>query len=248
MTTHAMPPPQTPDGRRLPAFHAHAADLEACLDFINSEELTAGIPEEHMPTVDVAVAYFVERGLAHEDVLRAQAARDGDAWLRRLHAARAALRAAWDAQVDGRTPPDDALTVLNDVLRHAGTVELRASLTGIGVGHHHADDDPTGEALARVVQPLVDAIEGGETSRFRVCANDGCRWVFEDTSRAGRRRWCDMNTCGNRAKVRRFRSKRPGRRWMPRRGPRVRRARAAVEPRSRNGSSTPRRSRPGSPR
>ena len=210
MTTHATPPPQMPDGRRLPAFHAHVPDLEACLDFINSEELTAGIPEEHMPSVDVAVAYFAEHGLAHEDVLQAQAARDGDAWLRRLHATRAALRAAWDAQVEGRTPPDDAVTVLNEALRHAGAVELRAGLTGLAVGHRHADDDPTGEALARVVQPLVDAILAGETSRFRVCANDGCRWVFEDTSRAGRRRWCDMTTCGNRAKVRRFRSKRRG--------------------------------------
>jgi hypothetical protein len=31
--------------------------------------------------------------------------------------------------------------------------------------------------------------------------------VFEDTSRGGRRRWCDMQSCGNRAKVRRFRSR-----------------------------------------
>ncbi len=52
------------------------------------------------------------------------------------------------------------------------------------------------------------AIAAGETGRFRICANDGCRWVFEDTSRGGRRRWCDMTSCGNRAKVRRFRSKR----------------------------------------
>ncbi len=100
--------------------------------------------------------------------------------------------------------------MVNDVLRRIGTIELEAGLTGITVGHRHADDDPTGEALARIVQPLVDAIAAGETSRFRVCANDGCRWVFEDTSRAGRRRWCDMTTCGNRDKVRRFRSKRRG--------------------------------------
>ncbi len=190
--------------------HAHSADLEACLDFINSEELTAGIPEENMPTVDSAVAYFTERGLAHEELLRAQAARDERAWLSRLYATRAALRRVWDAQVEGHTPPEDAIAVINDVLRHVAPIELRAGLTGITVGHRHADDDPTGEALARIVQPLVDAIAGGETSRFRVCANDGCRWVFEDTSRAGRRRWCDMTTCGNRAKVQRFRSKRRG--------------------------------------
>ena len=34
-----------------PAGHAHAADLEACLDLINSEELDGadGVPEEHLP-------------------------------------------------------------------------------------------------------------------------------------------------------------------------------------------------------
>jgi predicted RNA-binding Zn ribbon-like protein len=55
--------------------------------------------------------------------------------------------------------------------------------------------------------PLVEAIAAGDTARFRICANDGCRWVFEDASRAGRRRWCDMTTCGNRDKVRRYRSR-----------------------------------------
>jgi predicted RNA-binding Zn ribbon-like protein len=58
------------------------------------------------------------------------------------------------------------------------------------------------------VEPLVKAIAAGETARFRICANDGCRWVFEDSSRAGRRRWCDMASCGNRAKVRRYRDRR----------------------------------------
>jgi predicted RNA-binding Zn ribbon-like protein len=42
---------------------------------------------------------------------------------------------------------------------------------------------------------------------LRVCANDDCRWAFEDTSRAGRRRWCDMTTCGNVAKARRYRAR-----------------------------------------
>ena len=210
MTDLATPQIRPAEDREPATGHAHRADLEACLDFINSEELTAGIPEEHMATVDSAVAYFTERGLAHEGPLRAQAGRNGDAWLDRLHATRAALRRVWDAQVDGHTPPEHSIAVVNDVLRHVGPIELRAGLTGITVGHRHVDDDPTGEALARIVQPLVDAIAAGETSRFRVCANDGCRWVFEDTSRAGRRRWCDMTTCGNRAKVRRFRSKRRG--------------------------------------
>ena len=101
-----------------------------------------------------------------------------------------------------------ALATLNSLLDRGPRVELRPTLAGIEVAHRHPDDDPTGEALARAAAPLVEAIATGHTDRFRICANDVCRWAFEDSSRARRRRWCDMATCGNRAKVRRYRSRR----------------------------------------
>ncbi len=188
--------------------HAHSVGIDACLDLINSEELTDGIPEEHLPTPDDAIVYFTMRGLAHEPTLRAQVEREGpEAWLSRIHRTRAALREIWDAEVEERFPDQGALDTVNAVLREAPRIELVRSDTCCGVGHRHSADDPTGEALARVTQPLVEAIAGHSTDRFRICANDGCRWVFEDTSRGGRRRWCDMTTCGNRAKVRRYRSR-----------------------------------------
>jgi predicted RNA-binding Zn ribbon-like protein len=42
-----------------------------------------------------------------------------------------------------------------------------------------------------------------EVSRLRICDGDNCGWLFIDKSKAGRRRWCDMSTCGNVAKARR---------------------------------------------
>jgi predicted RNA-binding Zn ribbon-like protein len=39
--------------------------------------------------------------------------------------------------------------------------------------------------------------------RVRRCANEACLWLFIDESKAGTRRWCDMSSCGNRAKSRR---------------------------------------------
>ncbi len=41
-----------------------------------------------------------------------------------------------------------------------------------------------------------------DLAHVRVCPGYGCGWLFLD--RRGRRRWCTMATCGNRAKVRRF--------------------------------------------
>ncbi|HEU0243696.1 MAG TPA: CGNR zinc finger domain-containing protein [Candidatus Limnocylindrales bacterium] len=202
-------PIHPPDAPAMTVGHAHVADLEACLDLINSVELTDGVPEEHLPTVQDAIAYFTTRNLAHDGPLRAQASVRPAAWLARVREARAALREVWDAAVEGRTVREGAVDTLNDVLAHAPRQTLRSTLAGVAVDHRH-EDDVLAEALARVAEPLVAAIADGDTGRFRICANDGCRWVFEDTSRGGRRRWCDMSSCGNRAKVRRFRSKRRG--------------------------------------
>lgn len=44
-------------------------------------------------------------------------------------------------------------------------------------------------------------------SRLRECSGSNCCWLFEDTSKNKARQWCDMQTCGNLAKVRRFRAK-----------------------------------------
>jgi predicted RNA-binding Zn ribbon-like protein len=200
-----------------PTGHAHVADLEACLDFVNTEAYTDGAPEEQLVTIHDVVHFFVTRGLAHPEALRDQARLDPEAWLARIHASRAAIREVWDAEVERRIPDQGALDAVNAILREAPRIELVAGEGCCGVGHRHTVDDPTGEALARIVGPLVDAIAADTTDRFRICANDGCRWVFEDTSRAGRRRWCDMTSCGNVAKVRRYRE-------------RKRAASAAIEP------------------
>lgn len=191
-----------------PPGHAHEADLEACLDFVNTERYDDGILSEQLATAEDAIGWLAAHGLAHEPAMRAQAERDAAGLLARVRRTRSAMRAVWDAEVEHRVPTQRVLDTVNAVLREAPRIELVASDDCCGIGHRHSADDPVGEALAGVVEPLVRAIAAGEASRFRICANDGCRWVFEDTSRGGRRRWCDMSSCGNRAKVRRFRSRR----------------------------------------
>ena len=104
----------------------------------------------------------------------------------------------------------------------------------------------------------------GPSGADPICANDTCRWIFYDTSRTGRRRWCDMATCGNRAKAARHRARAKAaagnaaddaaarRRGAVRRrrvaARQLRRARGSAGPPSRGGSSTPRRTATGSRR
>jgi predicted RNA-binding Zn ribbon-like protein len=57
-----------------------------------------------------------------------------------------------------------------------------------------------GGVLAPVIWSAADLLTHAADRRIRRCANDKCRWVFIDRSKAGTRRWCDMSSCGNRAK------------------------------------------------
>lgn len=64
-----------------------------------------------------------------------------------------------------------------------------------------------GEAQRPVLllaQAAVDLLTADEPPRLHACASGTCRWLFLDTSRNRTRRWCDMNTCGNREKARRY--------------------------------------------
>jgi predicted RNA-binding Zn ribbon-like protein len=49
----------------------------------------------------------------------------------------------------------------------------------------------------------VDLLRSLSTKRLRMCSGPNCAWLFIDSSKAGRRRWCDMATCGNDAKAKR---------------------------------------------
>ncbi|MEU9016779.1 ABATE domain-containing protein [Actinomadura sp. NPDC048394] len=64
---------------------------------------------------------------------------------------------------------------------------------------HHAED-PVTAMLAVLARDALDLVTSTALDRVRACAGDRCGALFLDTSRPGTRRWCSMNTCGNRAK------------------------------------------------
>lgn len=66
------------------------------------------------------------------------------------------------------------------------------------------------QALSTIARDAVDLFSPANAGRIRVCSGDDCGMVYLDTSRAASRRWCSMQRCGNRAKVRAHRArKRP---------------------------------------
>ena len=64
--------------------------------------------------------------------------------------------------------------------------------------------------LARLLVPVTHAAMDRSWGRVKACVADDCQWAFYDSSRNRSGRWCDMAVCGNREKVRTYRSRQSG--------------------------------------
>lgn len=64
-----------------------------------------------------------------------------------------------------------------------------------------------GQALASMAREAIELFAPDQHNRLRECAADDCALMFYDESRSNNRRWCSMQRCGNRAKVRAHRSR-----------------------------------------
>jgi predicted RNA-binding Zn ribbon-like protein len=96
---------------------------------------------------------------------------------------------------------------LNEVLRVGLHYhQLRASDDGSRFSVGQVGDE-LDQARAAIAGSLAHFVADHDVDRIRICDADDCQWRFVDRSPAGRRRWCDMRTCGNRAKVARHRAR-----------------------------------------
>ncbi|HEX5589156.1 MAG TPA: CGNR zinc finger domain-containing protein [Candidatus Limnocylindrales bacterium] len=185
-----------------PDDHEHNLDLEAALDFLNTRELDSGHLVDRLERPADARDWFVEQGVLHEEA--AGTWRDPE--LDRVRHVRDALHEIVDAVVQERRPDTRAVDVVNDVLARGVVPHLDCDGTTVKIGHRHGAS-PVDDAVASLAAPIVDELATGRPDRFRICASDTCRWTFYDASPTGRRRWCNMKTCGNRAKAARHRAR-----------------------------------------
>lgn len=182
------------------------------LDFVNTDTMQRGhdglLDFEHLVRwLEVARLLDAERGASMRRRAEQQPAGAlavlGDA--RRV---RAVLRGLAERGSASHEVRGSALVEINRVLgRSAGTrrVELQ------GDGTFARSFVPVGDAFAGLLIPVVesaaDALILTELARVRRCADPRCGRVFQDETKNGRRRWCNMATCGNRAKAARHRMK-----------------------------------------
>lgn len=180
-----------------------------CLDFVN----TWG--DRNRPATDQLGGYVQllhfgrQAGLLSESegarlaTLAAAQPNAAAAALGEAREVREALYRIFSARARGVAAAADDLARLNAALGKAlARPELAASGEGFAWLWRAAGDD-----LAAPLWPIVrsagDLLTGAELSRVRECDGAQCTWLFLDRSRGGSRRWCSMQSCGNRAKARR---------------------------------------------
>jgi predicted RNA-binding Zn ribbon-like protein len=111
----------------------------------------------------------------------------------------------FEAMVEKRAPAARDLSVLNKELADARTAER---LVPAEAGFLLADSAPaTIDRFRHTVARDAADLLTGDVRRVKRCPDHDCLWLFHDGSKNLSRRWCAMDDCGARDKVRRFRGK-----------------------------------------
>lgn len=125
---------------------------------------------------------------------------------------RGALTGLYLAAAAGEPLPADDVDTVN---LYAATPDIPPALSG-GQRQAGAGRIRVGQVLSTLARDAIDVFAAPDEKRVRTCDDDTCRMVFHDESRTNNRRWCSMERCGNRAKVRAHRERAAMRRYEQR--------------------------------
>lgn len=173
------------------------SEVELLVEFVNTWDIEAGSDAIDRP--ERLIAWIEERtgeympGLDEDDHARALALRES---------LRALLRAN-----NGVESAEEELEALRAAAERS---RYRTAITAEGqLSIEPARSDLSGFE-ARLLLALERVQSQGAWPRLKACTDERCQWAFYDTTRNGSRTWCSMDVCGNRAKTRRYRSRRGG--------------------------------------
>ncbi|GAA3549065.1 CGNR zinc finger domain-containing protein [Amycolatopsis ultiminotia] len=158
---------------------------------------------ERIPTPHRLLDWLAVSGLAVDSCTTAQ--------LDLARELRESIHAAATAAAIREALPAPAVQVLND-----RSVRGRAAAILTPGGERRwqlSSASCVEDALSVIAADAIAVIAGERDGKLALCASPTCQAAFFDTSQSRTRKWCDMNTCGNRQKKARFnasRRKNPG--------------------------------------
>jgi predicted RNA-binding Zn ribbon-like protein len=185
-------------------FDFDSGDL--CLDFANTLEWHASDhPVEHMGDYFFLVSWIITpekaahlRQLAADKADEATAAYDAAIRLREV------VYSIFSQYYHKEVVKPADVQILNTILsRSLPHLRVAGSTSGFDWEWNRDSQD-----LEQIIWPIArhaaELLTSDQLDSVRVCEDDrGCGYLFIDTTRNHSRRWCSMESCGNRAKARR---------------------------------------------
>ena len=175
-------------------------NLQLVIDFVNTLDVDTG--EDRTETPAQLATWLHEQGLRADgepelDVREFEQAID----------LRESLRTVLVSHTERGEGPGEASRCLADVAERGRLSVCFDEQAAIEIAPLAEGFDGV---LAQLLVPVTHAGMDGSWARVKACVADDCRWAFWDSSRNRSGRWCDMAVCGNREKVRTYRSRRSG--------------------------------------
>lgn len=194
--------------RRPPRFELAGGNL--CLDFVNTlDDRPSDHPKELLATYADLARFAEDAGALTSqqgDHLMEKSPLTPEAAQRALAAAielREALYEVLTAVMKKHPVPASALVRLNGFLQTAAQHAQLVPVKGRFVWRFDLPNDLYAP-LWPIARAAAELLASDQLEYVRACASETCQWLFLDTSKNHRRRWCDMAQCGNRAKARGF--------------------------------------------
>jgi predicted RNA-binding Zn ribbon-like protein len=188
-------------------FKLHAG--HPALELVNTLDMRfSGQTVDLTPTYKDLLRFMTQLQLLAPEQARKLGRTAGEAEAQRVVASTAELREALAkvlyGRIDGTRPPARQLRVLEQQF-HAAAQHRR-----LLAGESHLEWSWSGvERQAEIplwmlAQAASDLLVSSNAELIKDCGDPTCRWLFLDVSKNHTRRWCDMKTCGNRMKARRY--------------------------------------------
>ncbi|MER5897421.1 CGNR zinc finger domain-containing protein [Streptomyces sp. NPDC001876] len=152
---------------------------------------------ERIPVPHRLIDWLAVNGLAVDSCATAQ--------LDLARELRESIHAAATAAAIHEALPASAVHVINDCSARG---RAAAILTPEGKRRWRLNSASCVEdALGVIAADAISILAGERDGKLALCASPTCQAAFFDTSQSRTRKWCDMNTCGNRQKKARFQAK-----------------------------------------
>lgn len=203
MPTHAARPPSVFIAGRL------------WLDFVNTDDARLGVRVDCIASFEAFVAWLETARVIDAEraaLLRRRAAEQpsgATAALVETKRVRAMLRLLGEQGRGerGSNIRAQAVEEINRILgRSVGTRRVETTATDGYARSFVPVGDAFGGLVIPIIESAVDSLVRGELPRIRKCADRRCPRYFADDTKSKTRRWCEMKTCGNRAKAARHRT------------------------------------------